>query len=91
MYRGLDHNRAKRAFETHNDELSVEGQNFASVFTDLQKRRHSADYDPDGTFNNQDTDLWLAIAAYACEQYLKTEVTERSCIAVLTTIDRRRN
>ena len=91
VYRGVDHNRAKREFENHKDELSVEGENFGSVFTALQKRRHSADYDPDATFNIQDTSLWLAIATYACEEYLKAEWSERSCIAALTTIDRRRN
>lgn len=91
VYRGLDHNRAKREFESHKDELSVEGENFASVFTALQQRRHSADYDPNATFNIQDTRLWLAIAAYACEEYLKAKQAERICIAALTTIDRRRN
>lgn len=91
VYRGLDHNRARRELENHRDDLSIEAENFASVFTVLQKRRHSADYDPEATFNIQDTSLWLAIAAYACEQYPKAPRAERCCIAALTTIDRRRN
>ena len=91
VYRGLDHNKARRAFEIHRDDLSVEGAHFADTFIDLQKRRHSADYDPEATFNIQDTSIWLALAAYACELYLKAGKTERGCIAVLTTIDRRRN
>ena len=91
VYRGLEHNTARRAFANHRDHLSVEGEQFASTFIALQKRRHSADYDPEATFNIQDTSLQLAVAAYVCEQYLKAPQAERRCIAALTTIDRRRN
>ena len=91
VYRGLDHNRAKREFRDHREKLSVEGQNFAGFFNDLQARRHSADYDPNAVFNVQDTRIWLAIAGYVCAAYLQAEQSERACIAALTTIDRRRD
>ena len=70
--------------------LSNGGENFASVFTDLQARRHSADYDPVSAFNVEDTSLWLAVAKYACAEYLLADPAERFCIAALSTIDRGR-
>ena len=91
VYRGLDHGKARREFQIRGRKLSVDAENSASVFTQLQARRHSADYDPAAAFNVQDTRLWLAIAEYACLAYLEADSAERTCIAALTTIDRRRD
>ena len=90
VYRGLDHSTARHAFRTHRHKLSTRGDNFAGVFTDLQARRHSADYDPAAAFDAQKAYVQVALAEYACAEYLQADPAERSCIAALTTIDRRR-
>ena len=91
VYRGLDHSTARHAFRTHRHKLSTRGANFAGVFTGLQARRHSADYDPAAEFDAQQAYMQVALAEYACTEYLQADRAERSCIAALTTINRRRS
>lgn len=90
VYRGLDHNRARKELQQHQGDLSATAQNFADVFSLLQARRHSADYDPNAVFTVNQTSIWLAVAEYVCAEYLQVDRHERACIAALTTIERRR-
>ena len=89
-YRGLDHSRARRELQQHRGELSAESQNFVDMFSLSQERRHLADYDPGAVFTVQQTAIWLAIEEYTCAQYLEVDAHERTCIAILTTVERRR-
>lgn len=90
VYRGLDHGRAKRELQRQQGRLSAEAQNFVDVFSLSQERRHLADYDPGVAFTAQQTAIWLAIARYACASFFQADRRERASIALLTTVERRR-
>ena len=50
-YRALGHGTARKRCENRNiRQFPVEIQDLGNVFVDMQKKRHTADYDPDAVF-----------------------------------------
>ena len=91
IYRGLTHNMAKRNLRQDRHLFSPQVQQFTDAFAQLQDQRHSADYDPNGTFTLSQTLDWIDRAESAIEIFMQTDANERKTVAVQTLITRRGN
>ena len=86
VYRGLDHGLARRELQRHRHEFSAECQKFVDTFGDLQNLRHSADYDHNAVFTEQEGSVALAEAEAAINDYIQADRNERTYIATVTLI-----
>lgn len=86
IYRGLDHTTARRELQSNRQHLSLQAQNFADAFADLQQRRHSADYDPNAVITTNDGIVYLNRAESAILGFYQITSDERVYIATLTLV-----
>ena len=86
VYRGLDHTTARRELQRHRQEFSVQSQDFADTFSNLQELRHSADYDHNAAFSVNQANVALDRAEAAILDYWQVASSERVYIATLTLI-----
>ena len=86
VYRGLDHARAHRELQRHQQEFSVQAQDFAETFSDMQGFRHLADYDHTASFTAHGAMAYLDRVETAILDYTQTATSERVYIATLTLI-----
>ena len=91
VYRGLNHNAARRNLLQDRDLFSPQVQQFAGAFAQLQDVRHSADYDPNRTFTLPETLDWIVRAEAAIESLMQTDADERKIVAIQSLIGRRAN
>lgn len=91
IYRGLNHNTARRNLLQDQGLFSPPVRQFAAYFAQLQDLRHQADYNPNRAFNLPQTLEWIDRAESAIERFMETDVDERKVIAVQTLIARRDN
>lgn len=84
VYRGLDHVRAHRELQRHQREFSVQAQDFAETFSNMQGLRHLADYDHAAGFTGQEATAYLDRAEAEISDYTQTATSERVYIATLT-------
>ena len=86
VYRGLDHGAAARELRRHWQEFSASSQEFSDAFQEMQRQRHSADYDPYATFRIEEVSRWLTTAETTITAYLEADRGERAYIAALTLV-----
>ena len=96
-YRALQHGHARQRCERPNiiAKFPDEIQDFAKLFVDMQKKRHSADYDPDATYSpvmvffksNIIQDIF--VAENVIHRFSKTPLRDRRAFAVYILLDRR--
>ena len=86
IYRRLDHRHARTQLEHNRANFSATAQIFADLFRDLQNERHNADYNPVATFTTQTATTWLNKTEVAITDFLQTSLSERTPIAILTSI-----
>ena len=91
IYRGLNHNAAKRNLLQDQGLFSPQVRRFADVFVQLQDQRHSADYDPNKSFALPETMSWINQAEEAIENFMQTGADERKMVAIQSLIGRRTN
>ena len=91
VYRGLNHNAAKRDLLQSQDLFSPQIRQFAETFAKLQDQRHLADYNPNETFTLLQTLAWIDEAEAAIEGFMQTGASERSMAAIQSLIGRRAN
>ena len=86
VYRGLDHNAARRELQRHRHEFSTESRRFADVFADMQQLRHAADYDHSAVIPINQVSARLDDTEGTILDYLQSALSERIYIATLTLI-----
>ena len=86
VYRGLDHTTARRELQRHRQEFSVQAQDFADTFSNMQELRHSADYNHSAAISINQASVALDRAEAAIIGYLQAALSERVHIATLTLI-----
>ena len=91
IYRGLNHNAARRNLMQDWSLFSLQVQQFADVFAQLQDVRHAADYDPNRTFTLPETLDWIDLAEAAIRGFMQTDADERKVVAIQSLIGRRAN
>ena len=91
VYRGLNHNAARRNLMQDWNLFSRQLQQFADVFAQLQDVRHSADYDPNRTFTLPETLDWIDRAEASIEGFMQAGADERKMVAIQSLIGRRAN
>ena len=91
IYRGLNHNTARRNLMQDWSLFSPQVQQFAEVFAELQDERHRADYNPGKTFTLPETIAWIDRAEAAIESFMQTDADERKMVAIQSLIGRRTN
>ena len=91
VYRGLNHNTAKRNLLQDQHLFSPRVRYFAATFAQLQDQRHRADYDPDTTFTVPQTLDWIDLAEAAIESFMQTDPEERKMVVIQSLIGRRAN
>ena len=91
IYRGLNHNSARRNLIQNQDLFSRQIQEFADIFAQLQDVRQSADYDPNRTFTLPETLALIDLAASAIQGFMQTDADERKVVAIQSLIGRRAN
>lgn len=89
-YRALQHGDAKTACgQARNLGFPQTIVNCASIFIDLQERRHSADYDPSTRLTRADALQGIALAERAVADLRATARKDRKAFAVLLLFRRR--
>ena len=91
VYRGLNHNAARRNLMQHWSLFSPQIRHFAHVFEQLQDQRHLADYDPNKTFSLFETQPLIDLAEQAIRGFMQVSVDERKVVAIQSLIGRRGN
>lgn len=91
IYRGLNHNTARRNLLQDRSLFSLHVQQFADVFAQLQDQRHRADYDPDRSFSRPQALYWIERAESAIDNFMRTDADERKIVAIQSLIGRRTN
>ena len=91
VYRGLNHNSARRNLLQDRHLFSPQVRHFAVTFAQLQDQRHRADYDPSTTFTLIQTLDWIDSAEVAIEGFMQTDADERKMVAIQSLIGRRSN
>ena len=88
-YRALDHRQAKNRLERVKQQLPIQARNFAIRFAILQDLRHSADYDPDSTFERVEVIYLLDTANTAIEDFMRMPGNDRRAVAALVLLQER--
>ena len=91
VYRGLNHNAARRSLMQDRSLFSPQVGQFARKFSQLQDQRHSADYDPGKSFTLTEAMAWIDLSEEGIEGFMQAGVEERRMVAVQTLIARRGN
>ena len=83
VYRSLDHGRAKTILDAERKKIGGEEaiRTIGDVFTDLQEKRHRADYDPGYRITSASLSQLLADAALAIAQVDAIPAPERKLLA----------
>ena len=89
IYRGLNHNSARRNLLQSQGLFSPPIEHFAGRFAQLQDQRHMADYDPSMTFTLPETLAWIGAAEEAIEGFMQIDADERRLVAIQALIGRR--
>ena len=91
-YRALQHTTARqRCANQVIRRFPSEIQAFAGIFTDMQRKRESADYDPDGTFYKSDVLDDIYTTENVISQFLKVPLKDRRAFAVYVLLNIRNN
>ena len=90
-YRTLDHRQVRNKLSNQRGMASFSGRirDFAVKFVDLQSQRHSADYDPDTSFNPQEVQQLVKDAQDAIDTFNAASEDERRLLAVYLVAARR--
>ena len=91
IYRGLNHNAARRNLLQDRSLYSLHVQQFADAFAQLQDQRHRADYDPNRTFSRPQALYWIERAEGAIDNFMQISADERKMVAIQSLIGRRTN
>ena len=91
VYRGLNHNTARRNLLQDRRLFPPQVGQFARRFAQLQDQRHSADYDPSKTFTLPETVAWIDRAEDAIQGFMQADADERKMVAIQSLIGRRAN
>lgn len=90
-YRALQHGPAsKRCGHENIHWFPTEIQDFANVFVDLQKKRHSADYDPDAALSKLEVVQEISEAENVISRFKQAPLKDRRAFAVYVLFDLRR-
>ena len=100
-YRALQHGPARQRCERQKiiAKFPDEIKDFADLFVDMQKKRHSADYDPSPTatynlgtpFSKSDVTQDISAAKDVINRFSKAPVRDRRAFAVYVLLDSRRD
>lgn len=90
-YRALSHQQAKNACMAagQNGDFSASVVAFARLFVDLQRKRHSADYDPAFRLAKSDVLADSNLAYSVIEDFEQAPVSERRALAALALFPQR--
>ena len=90
-YRALDHQQVRKKFSNQRGMATFSGQirGFALKFVELQDQRHSADYDPDASFNPQEVQQLVKDTQDAVAVFGAASENERRLLAVYLVVTRR--
>lgn len=90
-YRTLDHRQVRNKLSNQRGmaNFSVQIQDFAVKFVDLQGQRHSADYDPEASFNTLEVQFLVSDTQDAINVFNAASETERRLLAVYLFATRR--
>ena len=90
-YRTLDHRQVRNKFSNQRGmaNFSVQIRDFAVKFVDLQGQRHSADYDPEASFNPQEVQQVVNDAEDAIALFSAASDDERRLLSVYLVAARR--
>ena len=89
-YRALDHGSAKqRCRKAKVREFPNEIQDLANLFVDMQKKRHSADYDPEAAFSKLDVIQGINEAEDVIRSFSRAPRRDRRAFAVYLLFDSR--
>ena len=91
IYRGLDHNVAKRSMQRDQILFSLQIRRFADTFSQLQDARHLADYDRSKSFTVSETLTWIDQAEEAIQNFMQASADERKMAAIQSLIRGRGN
>ena len=89
VYRGLNHNAARRSLLQDLDLFSPQIKQFADTFAQLQDLRHQADYDPNKIFTPDEVLDLIERAEAAITGFMQTDPDERKMVAIQSLIGRR--
>ena len=91
-YRALQHGTVRqRCANPIIERFPGEIQAFAGRFIDMQRKRESADYDPDGTFHKSEVLDDIDVTENAIIQFLKVPAKDRRAFAVYVLLNIRSN
>ena len=89
-YRALEHGYARsQCFRSDIRKFTWEIQYFADSFTDMQRKRHQADYDPAGRWSKSAVMEDLDSAADAIEEFEAAALADRRAFAVFVLLKSR--
>ena len=91
IYRGLNHNAARRNLLQDHGLFSAQIKEFATVFAEVQDLRHLADYEPNRVFTLPQTLELIDRAEAAIASFMQTSADEHRVMAIQTLISRRAN
>ena len=91
IYRGLNHQAAKRNLLQDRGLFSPGIRQFADTFAQLQDQRHPADYDPNKSFTLFETLALIDLAEAAIQGFMQTDADERKMVTIQSLIGRRAN
>lgn len=93
VYRAVEHRATKNACQDRNmiGRFPNTIQDFASAFTTLQSKRHSADYDPHVTAYKDTVEIDIALAEQAIEDLKCTSIKDRRAFAAYILLKIRKN
>ena len=90
-YRALDHRTARKRCEGQDiRRFPVEIQDFANVFIDMQKKRHSADYDPAAVFSKLTVVQGIQDAEKVISDFVRAPRKDLRAFAVYVLLDIRK-
>ena len=90
-YRALDHRTARKRCESQDiRQFPVEIQDFANVFTDAQKKRHLADYDPYAILSKPAVIQGIQEAETVIRDFVRAPRKDRRAFAVYVLLDIRK-
>ena len=89
VYRGLNHDAAKRSLQQDQRLFSPAIRRFADTFAQLQDQRHLADYEHSKVFTLSETLTWIDQAEDAIQNFMQTAAEERKMVAIQSLIRRR--
>ena len=92
-YRALQHSRARIRCRRQDfmQRFPDEIQRFAKLFVDMQAKRHSADYDPDATFQKSDVLQYIDTAEGIINRFNSVSRKDRRAFAIYVLLDIRRD